>query len=44
MPWLEEDVPEWEDLTEEEREKLRSALEDIGLVTDCEEREDDYYE
>lgn len=44
MPWLSEEIPGWEEMTEEEREALRACLEDLGLVFPGEEGGDDYCE
>jgi hypothetical protein len=31
MRWLSDEIPEWDDLTEEEREAYRAALRDVGM-------------
>lgn len=43
MPWLSEEVPEWEELAEDERERLRQVLLSLGMQLP--ERDDeDYFE
>ena len=43
MPWLSEDVPGWDEMTEDERDAFRRAVEDLGMTID-EDDEDGYYE
>jgi hypothetical protein len=43
MPWLSEEVPGWEDLSDEERERMREAVKALGM--DFPDPDDDeYYE
>lgn len=44
MPWLSEELPEWEEMTDEEREALRACLRDLGLAFPLEEDGDGYCE
>lgn len=43
MPWLSDEVPGWEDMTQEEREALREGLRGLGMIFPDDE-EDDYCE
>jgi ribonucleotide reductase beta subunit family protein with ferritin-like domain len=43
MPWLSEEIPDWEELSEEERDVYRQVIRDIGMSFPDEE-EADYYE
>lgn len=42
MPWLSEEIPDWEDMTDEEREAVRATIRDLGMETDDE--EEGYFE
>ncbi len=43
MPWISDDIEDWEELFEEERQAIRALLADLGL--DCpDDEDDDYYE
>jgi hypothetical protein len=46
MPWLSEEIPDWDELTEEEREEYRAVLRDLGMTfaEDDDLAEDDYCE
>jgi hypothetical protein len=45
VPWLSEELPGWEELTEEEREAVREAIRALGMtVPGCEDEDDDYFE
>jgi hypothetical protein len=45
VPWLSEELPEWGDLTDEERQAVKNALRALGLnVPGSYEEEDDYFE
>lgn len=44
MPWLSDDIPDWEELSDEEREAIRAAVRDAGMSFPDEEEGDDYYE
>jgi hypothetical protein len=46
VPWLSEEIPEWNELNEEEREAYRAALEDLGMwfPDDDDDEDDDYCE
>lgn len=44
MPWLSDEIPEWEEMTEEEREEVRDVVRSLGLSFALEEAEDDYWE
>jgi len=44
VPWLSEEIPEWEEMDDEEREELRACLRDLGLVFPVEEDADGYWE
>jgi predicted Fe-S protein YdhL (DUF1289 family) len=44
MPWLSEEIPEWEEMTDEDRDALRNCLRDLGMVFPIEEDGDDYCE
>ncbi len=43
MPWISDDIEDWDDLSEEERSAIRALLEGLGV--ECpDEEDDDYYE
>lgn len=42
MPWISEELEEWEELSDEDREAIRALLEDLGV--DLPDEDDDYYE
>lgn len=42
MPWISDDIIEWDELPEAEQADLRALLEDLGL--ECPDEDDDYYE
>jgi hypothetical protein len=44
MPWLSEEVSDWEEMNDEEREALRACLRDLGMVFPLEEDGEDYCE
>jgi len=44
MPLLGEEVPEWEELTDEEREAYRQAALELGMDFPADSDDDDYYE
>lgn len=48
MPWLSEEIPDWDELPEEEREAYRAALRDLGMAFPEDDQadpdEDDYCE
>ena len=46
MPWLSDEIPDWDELPEEEREAYRAALKDLGMTfpEDNDPDEDDYCE
>lgn len=45
MPWLSEEIPGWEELTDDEREALRAVARDHGMhVDDNDDDDDGYYE
>jgi hypothetical protein len=44
MPWLSEEIPEWEEMTDEDRDVLRDCLRDLGMVFPIEEDGDGYCE
>lgn len=44
MPWLSDEIPEWEEMTEEEREALRDVVRSLGMEFALEGVEDDYCE
>lgn len=44
MPLLSEEVPEWEELTDEEREAYRQAALELGMDFPTDSDDDDYYE
>lgn len=43
MPWISDDIEEWEELSEGEQSAVRALLEELGLECSDEE-DDDYYE
>lgn len=42
MPWISEDLEEWEELSEEERARLLAMLRELGV--ELPDDDDDYYE
>lgn len=44
MPWLSDEIPDWDELSEEEREGYRAVPRDLGMEFpgDDEPDEDDY--
>jgi hypothetical protein len=46
MPWLSDEIPDWDELTEEEREAYRTALRELGMEFPNEDdlADDDYCE
>ena len=44
MPWLSDDIPDWDELTDEERDAYRAMLRDLGLAPSDEQDDDGYYE
>ncbi len=44
MPWLSEEAPEWDQLTEEERLALRDMVRALGMEFPSDEEDDDYFE
>jgi hypothetical protein len=43
MPWISDDIEDWDELSEEERSAIRTLLEELGVECPNEE-DDDYYE
>jgi hypothetical protein len=43
LPWLSEEIPNWDDLSDDERESLREAVRALGLEFP-DPNDDDYYE
>ncbi len=43
MPWISEELEEWEELSDEDREAIRALLEDLGVDLPDDD-DDDYYE
>jgi hypothetical protein len=43
MPWLSDDVPDWDELTDDERDAYRVMLRELGLEPASED-DDGYYE
>lgn len=43
VPWLSEEVPGWEDMSEEERDVFRRVVENLGMDVDADD-DDGYYE
>ena len=43
MPWISDELEDWDELSDEEQERVRALLRDLGEVFD-EEDDDDYYE
>ena len=41
MPWLSEEIPDWVDLDEDERDEIKNLVVQLGMAV-CE--EDDYFE
>ncbi len=43
MPYMSEEMPGWDSLTEKEKERVRALVEDLGMTLpgDC---DDDYFE
>jgi hypothetical protein len=45
MPWLSDEIPDWEELTEEERDVLREMVRALGMeMPGCPDVDDDYFE
>ncbi len=44
MPWLSEEIPGWEEMSDDEREEFREVVRSLGLSFALEEVEDDYCE
>lgn len=46
MPWLTDEIPDWHELTDEEREAYRAVLRDLGMSfqVKVDPEEDDYCE
>lgn len=45
MPWLSDEVPDWQELSDEEREEFREGLRTLGMeFPSDDEDDDDYYE
>ena len=42
MPWISDDIEDWDELTEEEQSAIRALLEGLGV--ECTDEDDDYYE
>lgn len=43
MPWISDDIEDWDELSEEEQSAIRTLLEELGV--ECPDEEDeDYYE
>lgn len=43
MPWLSDDIPNWEELSDEEQEAFRAAVRDLGMSFPAEQDESDGY-
>lgn len=44
MPWLSDEVPGWDEMTVEEREAFRAAVQELGMELVDEDDEDAYFE
>jgi hypothetical protein len=43
MPWLDDEIPDWDDLEEEDKEALREIVRELGMEFPDDE-DDGYYE
>ena len=43
MPYLSEEIPDWDALTEEEKEQFRQVVQDLGMTLPGD-GDDDYFE
>jgi predicted Fe-S protein YdhL (DUF1289 family) len=43
MPWLSEEIPDWDEMSDEERAVFRRAVQNLGMEVD-EEDDEGYYE
>lgn len=44
MPWLSDEIPGWDDMTDEEREAIRDVVRSLGLSFALDEADDDCFE
>ena len=44
MLWLSDEIPGWEEMTDEERDEVRDVVRSLGLAFALEELDDDYCE
>ncbi|GAC1436482.1 MAG: hypothetical protein NVSMB51_07940 [Solirubrobacteraceae bacterium] len=44
MPWLSDEIPDWEALSEEERNAFREIVRELGMEFPSEPEENDPYE
>jgi hypothetical protein len=43
VPWIDDEIEDWEELDDDERDRLRRLLEDLGLRL-CDPDDDAYFE